>query len=238
VEVHIPYLASVLGQNGGSGKPRGPVDWPVRVLVADDHEVARHGIVRMLETQPDIVVVAEAADGPEALARARQLRPDVILVDVHMPGMSGLEVIETLEAEALGVRPVILTTFARDDLIFEGIRAGARGFLLKDVSAEELARAVRTVNAGQSLLQPVVATRLVEQIGRQARGVPERETLTARERDVLKLLADGARNKEISAGLGISHGTVRFHIGNVFQKLGVSSRTEAVRVALSEGLVE
>jgi DNA-binding NarL/FixJ family response regulator len=122
-------------------------------------------------------------------------------------------------------------------VIFDGIRAGARGILLKDVSAEDLARAVRTVNEGQSLLQPVVATRLVEQIGRMARPPSERDQLTAREMDVLRLLVEGARNKEISAQLHISHGTVRFHVGNIFQKLSVSSRTEAVRLAIHEGLV-
>jgi DNA-binding NarL/FixJ family response regulator len=239
IEVHVPYLASVL--DGGSGRPRdverGPDNWPIRVVVADDHDVARHGIVRMLEANSDIVVVAEAADGAQALARARQLRPDVILVDLQMPAMSGIEVIEALGRENLGVRPIILTTYARDDLIIDGIRAGARGFLLKDISAEELARAVRTVNQGQSLLQPIVATRLVEQIGRMARREPEREPLTPREMDVLRLLVDGARNKEIGARLHISHGTVRFHVGNIFQKLGVSNRTEAVRLALSEGMV-
>ena len=160
-----------------------------------------------------------------------------MLIDLQMPGMSGLEVIETLTREESGVRPIILTTYARDDVIFEGIRAGAHGFLLKDITAEDLARAVRTVNRGQSLLQPVVATRLVEQIGRMARPQAERDTLTPRELDVLRLLVDGARNKEISARLHISHGTVRFHVGNIFQKLGVSSRTEAVRLAMSEELV-
>ena len=240
IEVRVPYLASAL--DGGVGRARdaehGPANWPIRVVVADDHDVARHGIVRMLEANSDIVVVAEAADGAQALTRARQLRPDVILVDLQMPAMSGIEVIEALGREDLGVRPIILTTYARDDLIIDGIRAGARGFLLKDISAEELARAVRIVNQGQSLLQPIVATRLVEQIGRMARREPERDPLTPRELDVLKLLVDGARNKEIGAKLHISHGTVRFHVGNIFQKLSVSNRTEAVRLALSEGLVQ
>jgi DNA-binding NarL/FixJ family response regulator len=192
----------------------------------------------MLETNSDIVVVAEAADGAQALERARQLRPDVVLADLNMPGMGGIELIEAISHEDLGVRPIILTTYARDDLIMDGIRAGARGFLLKDISAEELARAVRIVNQGGSLLQPVVATRLVEQIGRMARRESEREPLTPRELDVLKLLVDGARNKEIGARLHISHGTVRFHVGNIFQKLGVSNRTEAARLAISEGLVK
>ena len=238
VEVRVPYLVSVLAPvEAAADAAHGPQEWPIRVLVADDHDVARHGIVRMLESHPDIVVVAEAASGPEALAKARQLRPDVVLLDVQMPGMTGIEVIEAMGGEELSCRPIILTTFARDDLIFDGIRAGARGFLLKDISAEDLARAVRTVNQGQSLLQPVVATRLVEQIGRLARAEPGREQLTPRELDVLRLLVEGARNKEISARLQISHGTVRFHVGNIFQKLGVSSRTEAVRIAIHEGLV-
>ncbi|MGD9890033.1 MAG: GAF domain-containing protein [Dehalococcoidia bacterium] len=239
VEVRVPYLVSTIdaGHAAAGGAGRGPENWPIRVLVADDHAVARHGIVRMLESNSDIVVIAEAADGEEALARARQLRPDVALMDVQMPGLSGIEVIQAFTRENLGIRPIILTTYARDEVIFDGIRAGARGFLLKDVSAEELARAVRTVNEGQSLLQPVVATRLVEQIGRLARPQAEADHLTAREMDVLRQLVDGARNKEISARLHISHGTVRFHVGNIFQKLGVSSRTEAVRLAIREGIV-
>jgi signal transduction histidine kinase/DNA-binding NarL/FixJ family response regulator len=240
VEVRVPYLVSTIESSprGAAGAGRGPESWPIRVLVVDDHDVARHGIVRMLEVNPDIVVVAEAASGEEALERARHLRPDVALIDVQMPGMSGVEVIQALARDGLGVRPILLTTYARDDVIFDGIRAGARGFLLKDISAQELARAVRTVNEGQSLLQPVVATRLVEQIGRMARSPAERDQLTARELDVLRLLVEGARNKEISARLHISHGTVRFHVGNIFQKLGVSSRTEAVRLALREGLAQ
>jgi signal transduction histidine kinase/DNA-binding NarL/FixJ family response regulator len=221
VEVRVPYLVSTIdaGHKAAGDAGRGPENWPIRVLVADDHEVARHGIVRMLESNSDIVVIAEAADGEEALRRARQLRPDVALMDVQMPGLSGIEVIQALTRESLGIRPIILTTYARDEVIFDGIRAGARGFLLKDVSAEELARAVRTVNKGQSLLQPVVATRLVEQIGRMARPQAEGDQLTAREMDVLRLLVEGARNKEISARLHISHGTVRFHVGYIFQNL-------------------
>jgi signal transduction histidine kinase/DNA-binding NarL/FixJ family response regulator len=238
LEARVPYLASAVDRRAHlSGSGHGPDNWPIRVLVADDHEVARHGIVRMLETHSDIVVVAEATDGAQALARARELKPDVILVDLNMPHLSGIEVIRTLHGELPEVRPVILTTYARDDVIMDAIRAGARGFLLKDVTADDLARAVRTVNGGQSLLQPVVATRLVEQIGRMARGESEGNGLTPRERDVLRLLVDGARNKEISARLGISHGTVRFHIGNIFTKLGVGNRTEAVRFALDEGLL-
>src|SRR5204862_6536114 len=129
-----------------------------------------------------------------------------MLVDLNMPGMSGIEVIETLARDEPEVRPIILTTYARDDVIFDGIRAGARGFLLKDVSAEELARAVRTVNEGQSLLQPVVATRLVEQVGRVARREPSRELLTPRGLDVLRLLVSGSRNEEMSDQLKGSHG--------------------------------
>jgi len=240
VEVRVPYLVTALdaGARHADSGTHGPENWPIRVLVADDHDVARHGIVRMLESHSDIVVIAEAATGVEAIERARQLRPDVALMDVQMPGMTGIEVIQAFSREALGIHPIILTTYARDEIIFDGIRAGARGFLLKDISAEDLARAVRVVNSGGSLLQPVVATRLVEQIGRMARPQSDHEQLTPRELDVLRLLVDGARNKEISARLHISHGTVRFHVGNIFQKLGVSSRTEAVRLALSEGLVQ
>jgi signal transduction histidine kinase/DNA-binding NarL/FixJ family response regulator len=239
VEVRVPYLVSQLdiAAHGPREAGPGPENWPIRVLVADDHDVARHGIIRMIESNSDIVVIAEAATGQEALARARHLRPDVALMDVQMPGMSGIDVIRAINSENLGVRAIILTTYARDDVIFDGIRAGARGFLLKDISAEELARAVRIVNQGQSLLQPVVATRLVEQIGRMARPQPDRDQLTPRELDVLRLLVEGARNKEISARLHISHGTVRFHVGNIFQKLGVSSRTEAVRLALQDRIV-
>jgi len=209
----------------------------MRVLLVDDQDLVRAGFQMILSVEPGIEVVGEAADAERAVELAEGLRPDVVLMDVQMPGSSGIEVIEEMAREELGCRPIILTTYARDDLIFDGIRAGARGFLLKDISAEELARAVRIVNQGQSLLQPVVATRLVEQIGRMARTPPGREQLTPRELDVLKLLVEGARNKEISARLHISHGTVRFHVGNIFQKLGVSSRTEAVRMAMTEGLV-
>jgi DNA-binding NarL/FixJ family response regulator len=207
----------------------------IKVLIVDDHPVVREGLAAMLARAPDIAVVGEARDGQEAIERAGALQPDVVLMDLQMPRVDGVEAIKQIRARQPRVQTIVLTTYGDDESIFRGIEAGARGYLLKDAPRDELFRAVRAVARGESLLQPAVATRLLDRFSR--RPVAAQETLTERELDVLRLLARGAANKEIGAALHISESTVKTHVANIFQKLDVSDRTEAVTAALRRGLL-
>jgi DNA-binding NarL/FixJ family response regulator len=209
----------------------------IRVLIADDHPVVREGLAAMLSRQPDIDVVGEANDGIEAVERAGELLPDIILMDLQMPRLGGVEAIKQIRERFPQVQLIVLTTYGDDDSIFQGIAAGARGYLLKDAPRDELFRAVRAVAHGESLLQPAVATRLLDRFARP-KVEPPRETLTERELDVLRLLAKGSANKQIGAQLHISESTVKTHVANIFQKLEVTDRTEAVTVALTRGLIK
>ncbi len=210
----------------------------IRILVADDHPVVREGLAAMLSREPDIDVIGEARDGQEAVERVASLNPDVVLMDLQMPRLSGVDAIRQIRARHPEVQLIVLTTYGDDDSIFQGIAAGARGYLLKDAPRDELFRAVRAVARGESLLQPAVATRLLDRFSRgQTKSAPVRETLTEREIDVLRLLAKGSANKEIGVRLHISESTVKTHVANIFQKLDVSDRTEAVTVALTRGLI-
>ncbi len=210
----------------------------IRILVADDHPVVREGLVAMLSREPDIDVIGEAGDGQEAVERAASLGPDVVLMDLQMPRLSGVDAIRRIREQHPGMQVLVLTTYGDDDSIFQGIAAGARGYLLKDAPRDELFRAVRAVARGESLLQPAVATRLLDRFSRGGgRSAPPQETLTEREIDVLRLLAKGSANKEIGKRLHISESTVKTHVANIFQKLDVSDRTEAVTVALTRGLI-
>jgi DNA-binding NarL/FixJ family response regulator len=204
----------------------------IQVIVVDDHPVVRHGIVSMLRYEGDIEVVGEAADGVEALRLIGELRPDVVLIDLRMPQMSGVEVMKQARAQGLAVRFLVLTTYDTDEYIAPALSAGAQGYLLKDTPPEELARAVRMLMQGRAALEPAVAARLIARMS----DAPADE-LSARELEVLRLLARGDSNKEIAAQLTISENTIKTHLSRIFDKLGARSRTEAVTIAIQRGLV-
>jgi DNA-binding NarL/FixJ family response regulator len=204
----------------------------IRILVVDDHPVVRDGLRGMMQAQPDLVVVGEAADGREALTAVRRHDPDVVLMDLNMPGMDGVEAIRRLAAEHPGVRVLVLTTYDDDLNIVSALESGAIGYLLKDVPREELFRAVRTASRGESVLAPRVAARL---LGRMR--APEPEAPSERELEVLSLVARGLTNRAIARRLRISEATVKTHLVHLFTKLRVDDRTAAVTVALERGLL-
>jgi DNA-binding NarL/FixJ family response regulator len=206
---------------------------PIGVLIVDDHPVVRDGLAAILGTQPDFTIVGEAASGEEAVDRFRRLQPDVVLLDLEMPGMDGIAVIRRLREEHPAVKIVVFTAFDTDERILGALQAGAKGYLLKGAPRTELFNAVRVVHGGGSLLQPVVASRLLERLSE-----PEPEELTPRERSVLSSLARGKQNKEIALELNVTERTVKFHLSAIYAKLGAGNRTEAVTIALQQGLVE
>jgi DNA-binding NarL/FixJ family response regulator len=214
----------------------------VRVVIADDQGMVRSGFTTLLNSEPDIEVVGEAVNGQEAVARAIQLRPDVILMDVRMPVMDGLQATRQITAMDGGPRVLVLTTFDLDDYVYQALRWGASGFLLKDASARELAEAVRVVAAGDGLLSPSVTRRLIAEFARMGapRG-PSRKTLqdlTERETEVLALVARGLSNAEIAGRLVVAEQTVKTHVSRVLMKLGLRDRTQAVVLAYETGLVQ
>lgn len=210
----------------------------IRVLVVDDHPVVREGIAAMLARQPDLAVVGEAADGLGAVDRALELQPDVVLMDLQMPRLDGVEAIRRIRAQLPSTQVIVLTTYDTDELVFQGIQAGARGFLLKDAPREELFRAIAAVHRGESLLQPSVAAKLIDRVTQMGSvAAPTEERLSEREMDVLRLMAKGQPNKEIAQALFISESTVKTHVASIFQKLGVRDRTEAVTQALQRGIL-
>ncbi len=209
----------------------------IRILVVDDHPVVRAGLVMMLGTQADMQVVGEAGDGQEAVAQVAAHRPDVVLMDLEMPGLDGVQAIQRITAERSDTRILVLTAYDTDERILQAVQAGARGYLLKGVPRDEIFNAVRVVHSGGSLLQPAVATKLLNRVGDLLRGERE-ETLTEREMQVLGLMAKGYRNKEIAKDLFITERTVKFHANILFQKLNVDSRTEAVSQALQRGIIK
>lgn len=215
----------------------------IRVLVADDQTLIRQGIRLLLGEEDGIQVVGEAANGREALDLARTLQPDVILMDVRMPEMDGVSATRQLSASLPSCGVIILTTFDDDETIFEGLRAGARGYLLKDISSEEMAEAVRRVAGGEALIQPSITRKLLAEFNRLSQVPttpapgPLAEPLTERELDVLRSLAEGLSNREIAARLVITEGTVKNHVSNLFAKLEVRDRTQAVLKAKQLNLV-
>lgn len=229
VTATVPYDLPTRSAIPRLSAPSRPVK-QIRVVVADDHPATRSGIAGILSQQPDIEVVATAANGEEAVALVETLCPDVLMIDLRMPKLSGVDAIARLGKLGLPTRAVAVTTFAQDELVFQAMRAGARGYLLKDASPEDLVSAVRVVSAGGTLLTPTVA-------GKLAAGLTHRERLTARERQVLALLARGLPDKEIAGQLGTSVKTANFHAANVIAKLGAQNRAEAVRLAYERGLL-
>jgi DNA-binding NarL/FixJ family response regulator len=220
----------------------------VRIVVADDHQVVRAGFAELLDTRPDFTVVGTADDGAEAVRLCHELRPDVVLMDVRMPGMDGIEATRRL-ADSGEFRPrvIILTTFDLDEYVYEALRAGASGFLLKDVTAERLFDAVRVVADGEALLAPGITRRLIGEFAAQRResnvdtavalGTAGLGMLTPRETQVLRLVAEGLSNAEIAARLVVNEETVKTHVSRVLRKLGLRDRTQAVVTAYESGLV-
>jgi DNA-binding NarL/FixJ family response regulator len=207
---------------------------PIRIVLADDHPIVREGLASVLETQPDFDVVGQAGDGAEAVQLVEDLHPDVVLLDLEMPNMDGVQALRRLRAVDPGVKALIFTAFDTDERIIGAVQAGARGYLLKGAPREELFGAIRVVAGGGTTLQPALAARLMERV---ASGVSDEEPLTDREREVLQLMARGLQNKEIAGRLVISERTVKFHVSAILAKLGAGNRTEAVRAALERGLV-
>ncbi len=205
----------------------------IRVLLVDDEELVRSGLRLILSTEPDLDVVAEAADGEQALALAERHQPDVVMLDIRMPGLDGIEVARRLAASGSPARVVVLTTFDNDDYVYGALRAGASGFLLKDAPATQLVAAIRAAAAGDAVLAPSVTRRVVDELGRRQApvAIQRLDVLTGRERDVLTLMAEGCSNAEIGDRLFITEGTVKTHVARILVKLGVRDRLQAVVLA-------
>jgi DNA-binding NarL/FixJ family response regulator len=208
-------------------------DGVIRILIVDDHPVVRAGLRGMIAGEPGFEVVGEAADGNAAVRQAHALRPDAVLMDLRMPGGDGVDAIARMSAELPDVHVLVLTTYDSDTDILRAVEAGATGYLLKDTPRDELFRAIRSAAAGQSVLAPSVAARLMERMR-----APADEPLSARELDVLRAVARGASNREVADALFISEATVKTHLIHIFQKLGVADRTAAVTVALERGVLQ
>jgi DNA-binding NarL/FixJ family response regulator len=214
----------------------------MRVLLVDDHVLFREGLASLLAVQPDIAVVGEAGDGLEALVKAQELRPDLILMDVTMPGCDGLEATQRIKQVLPDVRIVMLTVHDQDDTLFEAIRSGAVGYLLKSTASETLTPLLRKVMRGEAAISGAMAARILEEFGRLARRTPplpaeDTPALTHREKEVLRLVAAGATDKEIAAELVVSLNTVKTHLRNILAKLHATSRHQAAAYAVQEGLI-
>jgi DNA-binding NarL/FixJ family response regulator len=202
---------------------------PIRVLVADDHIVVRLGLVTLINNQPDMQVVAEAANGQEVIDLAREHKPHVILMDLRMPGLSGDQTIAAVCAENTGARVIVLTIHKGDEAAYQALRAGARGYLIKDTPTKEIVAAIRDVHAGKQRIEPAIAEQVAQRIGKAG--------LSVREIDVLKLIAHGLSNKEVANELGVTEATAKKHMTSVLTKLGAKDRTHAVRIGLERGII-
>lgn len=212
---------------------------PIRVLIVDDHAIVREGLSTLIQIQEDMEVVGEAADGLEAVAQARELQPDVILMDMVMPEQDGLTAIIKLKSENNPARILVLSSYAEDKQVFPAIKAGASGYILKSSSSRDVVRAIRDVNQGQSTLHPAIARKLIAELNSpQAEKAQVKDLLTERELDVLKMVAQGYSNQEIGQQLTVSHRTVSTHVSNILEKLHLANRTQAALFALREGLVK
>jgi DNA-binding NarL/FixJ family response regulator len=212
----------------------------IKVMLVDDQNLVRKGVRSLLELSEEIAVVAEASDGKEAIRTIPQIKPDVVLLDMRMPEMSGLDVLLALSAAGTLPPTIILTTFDDDEMVLAGIKAGARGYLLKDVSLEELVNAVRTVAQGGSMIKPAVTQRLLqglENLKTDFSSLDRPDPLTDRETEILRLMAGGYSNKEIANSLGVAEGTIKNHVSNILSKMGVRDRTRAVLKAFEMGQI-
>jgi two-component system, NarL family, response regulator LiaR len=214
-------------------------EWPlIHLLIADDHPVVRDGLRAMLSTQPDFQVVGEAVNGAEAVQLATRLKPDVILLDLEMPDLDGVKALTQIRTTDPAARVIIVTAYDTDERIVQAVVAGAQGYLLKGAPREEIFHAIRVVNEGGSLLQPIVASKLMQHVSQHASQSAEVDSLTPRELEVLALLAEGRSNKQIAAEFVVSERTIKFHVSSILAKLGAANRTEAVKIAMQRGLVK
>jgi DNA-binding NarL/FixJ family response regulator len=210
----------------------------IRVLITEDQTLMRQGLRTILELENGFQVVGEAGDGQEGIERALAVRPDLVLMDVQMPNMNGVEATRQLSALLPDTKVIILTTFDYDEYVFDGIKAGARGYLLKDMPASELLATLRRVHSGESIIQPSIAARMIAEFGRrQEPSSGSGEPLTEREREVLRLLADGFSNREIATRLVLAEGTIKNHVSTILDKLHADNRTQAARMAREQGLI-
>lgn len=210
----------------------------IRILICDDHAVVRRGLRSLLDIKPGLELVGEATDGVEAVEMARELKPDVIILDLIMPRKDGIAAISEIKQENPDARILVLTSFSDDDKVFPAIKAGALGYLLKESSPDELLQAIYDVCRGESSLHPAIARKLISELNRPSDLPPSEEPLTEREVEVLRLVAQGMSNNDISEKLAIREGTVRIHVGNILGKLHLANRTQAALYALREGLAK
>ena len=212
---------------------------PISIIVVDDQTLIREGLAALLDMTPGLTVVGKAGDGRQALALVAELMPDVVLMDVRMPGMNGVAATREIHARYPRTRVIVLTTFDHDEYVFESLRAGAAGYLLKNADPDHLAEAIRAVHAGRSVLDPAVTDKVIRRAARPGQEEPAlTERLTPREREVLLLMADGETNAGIAARLSLAEGTVRNHVSHILGKLGARDRTHAVRLAVEWGLID
>ena len=242
VQARVPYLHHLhpepkIPASQASTSLDGAHNTHVHVLVVDSQTVTRAGLRRLLEGYPDLEIVGEASDGVQAVSEALELGPQVVLMDTQLPNNQTLEALRQIKQLNADTRVLLLSALDSDEYLYEALRAGADGYILKDIAPDELVQAVRTVARGEILIQPQIAGRLISRIGQQAQGNAAHEILTAREQEVLRLLARGLRNKEIAARLYVSERTVNFHLANIYQKLNVSGRTQALSKAHERGLL-